>query len=94
VKEKTMSHWIMGILAAGAALTGLFMSGSAQDAGIFWFGLTLFVFGVLFSWWMIKIAFDEREAYRAWLAAPVDPRHGPAPRNGVTSANQNERKAA
>lgn len=87
-----MSHWIMGILAAAAAVTGLFMSGSAQDPGIFWFGLTLFVFGVLFAWWMIKLAYDEREAYLAWLAAPVDPRHaGPTPA-GV--ANAAARKAA
>ena len=89
-----MSHWIMGILAAAAGLTGLFMSGSAQDGGIFWFGLTLFVFGVLFSWWMIKLAFDERAAYLAWLAAPVDPRHAASPRNPATSSNQNARSAA
>lgn len=89
-----MSHWIMGILSAVGALTGLYLSGSAQDAGIFWFGLTLFVFGVLFSWWMIKIAYDEREAYRAWLAAPVDLHHGTPSRQAVKSSSDNVRRAA
>lgn len=88
-----MSHWIMGILSAAGALTGLFLSGSAQDAGIFWFGLTLFVFGILFSWWMIKIAYDEREAYLAWLAAPVDLHHGTGGRQAVKSSSDNRRAA-
>lgn len=71
-----MSHWIMGILGGCAALCGLFMAGAAQDAGIFLFGLALVVFGTLFAWFMIKIAFDEAEMRRAWLAEPVDPRQG------------------
>ncbi len=69
------------------------MAAAASDAGIFWFGLTLVVFGVLFAWWMIKIAFDEAEAYRAWLAAP-DP--GDARGNAQASASRggDVRKAA
>lgn len=56
-----MSHWIMGILAGLFALGGLLMAGAAHDAGIFIFGLVLFVGGVLFVFWMIKTAFDEAE---------------------------------
>lgn len=56
-----MSHWIMGILAGVSGLIGLFMAAAAHDPGIFWFGLTLSAFGVLFSWWMIKTAYDESE---------------------------------
>ena len=57
-----MSHWIMGILAGFSGLIGLFMAGAARDPAIFWFGLTLSIFGVLFCWWMIKTAYDETEA--------------------------------
>ncbi len=57
-----MSHWIMGFLAGLAGLIGLFMASGAHDAGVFWFGLSLAAFGVLFCWWMIKTAYDEAEA--------------------------------
>jgi hypothetical protein len=56
-----MSHWIMGILAAIAALIGLFMAAWAHDFGIMVFGSALTVWGVLFCWWMIKTAYDEIE---------------------------------
>jgi hypothetical protein len=56
-----MSHWIMGMLAGLFALIGLLMAGAAVDAGIFIFGLLLFVGGVLFIFLMIKTAFDEKE---------------------------------
>mgnify|MGYP003353182076 CR=1 FL=1 len=68
-----MSHWVMGILSGAAALCGLFMAGAAQDGAIFWFGLGLVGFGTLFSWFMIKVAFDEAEAGGFGLAEPVDP---------------------
>ena len=67
-----MSHWIMGILAGVSGLIGLFMAGAARDTGIFWFGLTLAAYGVLFGWWMIKTAYDESEAREA----SIDPDHG------------------
>jgi hypothetical protein len=51
----------MGILAALFGLVGLFMAGSARDVGILGFGLALALFGVLFCWWMIKLAYDEAE---------------------------------
>ena len=57
-----MSHWIMGILAGFFGLIGLFMASAARDPAIFWFGLTLSTFGVLFGWWMVKTAYDESEA--------------------------------
>ncbi|MBV8458861.1 MAG: hypothetical protein JO122_19875 [Acetobacteraceae bacterium] len=44
------------------ALIGLFLAAGAHDTGIFIFGLGLFGGGVLFAWWMIKTAYDEREA--------------------------------
>lgn len=56
-----MSHWIMGTLGGLSALAGLFMAGAARDTGIYLFGSALFGAGVLFAWWMIKIAFDELE---------------------------------
>lgn len=59
-----MSHWIMGIFAGLCGLIGLFLAAAAHDFGILFFGLALALFGVLFSWWMIKIAFDEAEAHR------------------------------
>ncbi len=59
-----MSHWIMGILAALFGLVGLFMAGGARDIGILSFGLALALFGVLFCWWMIKLAYDEAEEHR------------------------------
>jgi uncharacterized membrane protein len=42
-------------------LVGLFMAAGARDVGILAFGLALALFGVLFCWWMIKIAYDEAE---------------------------------
>jgi hypothetical protein len=56
-----MSHWIMGVLSAVFGLIGLFMAGAAHDFGILFFGLALALFSVLFSWWMIKTAYDEAE---------------------------------
>lgn len=56
-----MSHWIMGILAALFGLVGLLMAGNAHDVGILSFGLALALFGALFCWWMIKIAWDEAD---------------------------------
>jgi len=56
-----MSHWIMGILAVLFGLIGLFMASAAHDFGIYFFGLALAAFGVLFCWWMIKISYDEAE---------------------------------
>ena len=82
-----MSHWIMGIIAGISGLIGLLMAGAARDFGIFWFGLTLSVFGVLFGWWMIKIAYDETEA----LA--VDPSHGQAERDGQGLQSRKVRSA-
>src|SRR5579871_3130104 len=52
VKEKAMSHWIMGTLAGLSALAGLFLAGAARDTGIYIFGLALFGAGILFVWWM------------------------------------------
>jgi hypothetical protein len=57
-----MSHWIMGIMSSLFALVGLFLAAGAHDTGILIFGLGLFVGGVLFTWWMIKTAYDEAEA--------------------------------
>jgi hypothetical protein len=51
----------MGILSGIAALIGLFMAAGAHDTGIFIFGLALMLWGVLFCWWMIKTAYDEKE---------------------------------
>jgi len=56
-----MSHWIMGVFAVLIGLVGLFMASGAHDFGIMAFGLLLSLFGVLFCWWMIKIAYDEAE---------------------------------
>ena len=60
-----MSHWIMGILAGVLGLVGLFLAAAARDFGILAFGLALALFGVLFCWWMIKLAYDEAEGGRA-----------------------------
>jgi hypothetical protein len=60
-EERTMSHWIMGILSVVLGLAGLFMAGAARDFGILAFGLALALFAVLFCWWMIKTAYDEAE---------------------------------
>ena len=54
-----MSHWIMGVLSAIAALVGLFMAAGARDFGISLFGFALMIWGVLFCWWMIKTAYAE-----------------------------------
>ena len=56
-----MSHWILGIFSGLCGLVGLFLASAAHDFGILLFGLALGLFGVLFSWWMIKTAFDEAE---------------------------------
>jgi hypothetical protein len=61
VKEKKMSHWIMGIMSALFGLVGLFMAAGAHDLGIYLFGLVLAAGSVLFCWWMIKTAYDEAE---------------------------------
>ena len=52
-------------MAGLMGLVGLFMAGAARDGGILFFGLALALFGVLFSWWMIKTAYDEAEGSSA-----------------------------
>jgi hypothetical protein len=52
----------MGIFASVCGLIGFFMAAAAREPAIFWFGMTLAAFGVLFSWWMIKTAYDDQEA--------------------------------
>jgi uncharacterized membrane protein len=56
-----MSNWIMGVLAVLFGFVGLFMASAARDTGIFIFGMAIMLFAVLFSWWMIKTAYDEAE---------------------------------
>jgi hypothetical protein len=51
----------MGIFSAVLGLIGLFLAAAARDFGILGFGLALALFGVLFSWWMIKTAYDDAE---------------------------------
>jgi hypothetical protein len=55
-------HWIMGAIMGVIAFVGLILAAHALDAGIYIFGLGLFVFGVLFDFWLIKRSFDSAEA--------------------------------
>jgi heme O synthase-like polyprenyltransferase len=55
------NDWLFGLLAALAALLGLLIAGTASDLGMSLFGWGLLVYGVLYTYWTIKRAFDKAE---------------------------------
>jgi Zn-dependent membrane protease YugP len=48
-------------MVAVLGLVGLFMSSGARDATVYWFGLALFAFAVLFVFSQVRQAFDAAE---------------------------------
>jgi hypothetical protein len=54
--------WIGSGVVALLGIVGLFLSANARDNGIYLFGLTLFVFALVFIFRQIKDAFDRAEA--------------------------------
>lgn len=51
--------WLLGSATGLLALTGLFMAAGARDGAVYLFGLSLFGFGVLFIFGLLKYGFDE-----------------------------------
>jgi uncharacterized membrane protein YfcA len=64
-----MVDWIVGVFAALCAVVGLFLSAGALDDAMYVFGLGLFTFGCLFSFFLVKKAHDAAEAARPAPAA-------------------------
>ena len=54
--------WILGGIVGLIGIFGLFLAANAVDGGIYYFGLLLFAFAVLFVFSLIRRGFDEREA--------------------------------
>jgi len=59
--DKVMSL-VFGALAALSGLLGLYLAAHAVDAGIYAFGLLLFLFAVALDFWLIKRHYDALEA--------------------------------
>ena len=57
-----VSKWVVGAAISVLALVGLIVSARAQDATMYWVGLAIFVFAVLFIFHMVKRSFDQAEA--------------------------------
>jgi len=56
-----MMEWILGLVLAFLGIVGLFLASGAYDIGMYFFGLALFVFAVLFDFWLVKKHFDAEE---------------------------------
>jgi hypothetical protein len=59
-----IGNWIVGAAMAVLALIGLIVSARAHDTTMYWVGLVVFAFGVLFIFHMVKRSFDQAEAKR------------------------------
>ncbi len=57
-----VSKWVVGATISVLALVGLIVSARAQDATMYWVGLAIFAFAVLFIFHMVKRSFDQEEA--------------------------------
>jgi hypothetical protein len=55
-----ISAWVMGIFIAVLGLTGLFLASGASGP-VYWSGLGVAVFAVVFDIWLIKGCFDRAE---------------------------------
>jgi len=56
-----MIEWILGLVLAFLGIVGLFLASGAYDVGMYFFGLALFAFAVLFNFWLVKKHFDGLE---------------------------------
>ncbi|HVM80292.1 MAG TPA: hypothetical protein VMU06_14810 [Stellaceae bacterium] len=56
-----MIEWILGLVLAFLGIVGLFLASGAYDIGMYFFGLALFAFAVLFNFWLVKKHFDAEE---------------------------------
>ena len=56
-----MIDWIIGIALAFLGIVGLFLASGAYDVGMYFFGLALFAFAVLFNFWLVKKHFDAEQ---------------------------------
>lgn len=56
------SAWIVGLGVAVLSLLGLTLAAKSVDLGVHLFGMLLFVFGILFDFWLVKVTFDRAEA--------------------------------
>ena len=56
-----MIEWILGLVLAFLGIVGLFLASGAYDVGMYFFGLALFAFAVLFNFWLVKKHFDAEE---------------------------------
>ncbi len=58
----SLADCFVGLFVAVVGICGLFMASGAVDAELYLFGLSLFVFGVLFNFSLVKAAFDRQDA--------------------------------
>lgn len=56
-----ISKWVVGAAISLLALVGLIVAARAHDATMYWVGLAIFAFAVLFVFHMVKRSFDQAE---------------------------------
>jgi hypothetical protein len=56
-----IGKWIVGAAVAVLALIGLVVAAKAHDTTMYWVGLAIFVFAILFIFNMVKRSFDTAE---------------------------------
>lgn len=64
-----MSHWIVAIVSGLFGLLGLFLASRSLDDGMYVFGLALLTFGIFMVFWLMKHAFDVKEAREGEMQA-------------------------
>ena len=64
------ARWLAGAMVVILGLIGLFMSSGARDNAVYWFGLALFAFAVLFVFSQVRQAFDAAERTESDSASP------------------------
>lgn len=57
-----ISKWVVGAAMSLLALVGLIVAARAHDATMYWVGLAIFAFAVLFIFHLVKRSFDQAEA--------------------------------
>lgn len=53
-----ISDYLFAALVTVLALVGILLAASADDSGIYIFGLGMAAFGILFDFWLIKRHYD------------------------------------
>jgi hypothetical protein len=64
------ASWLVGLALAAIGVLGLYLASRAADGALALFGLSLFVFAILFVFGLIRRGYDARERALAAAEAP------------------------